>query len=81
MESVLDVIVLEQFITDLEEGTQQWVYWHQLQSVAEALNMAEAYAEAEKGARQKKCLSLDICVSFLLSSPSFYPFQKREERM
>lgn len=47
-------LVLEQFNGDLEEGTQQWMPSHQLQSVAEALKLAEAYTEEEKSTCQHK---------------------------
>ncbi|KYO27710.1 hypothetical protein Y1Q_0005267 [Alligator mississippiensis] len=47
-EGVLDQILLEQFLWDLEEDTQRWVWRHQPQSSEEALRLAEAFSNSEK---------------------------------
>lgn len=48
MAEVLDLFMLEQFLEDLEEGTQCLVRRHQPQGMEEALTLAEAFTAAEK---------------------------------
>lgn len=46
-EVLVDQILLEQFLRDLEEGTQLWVRCHLPRSVEEALRIAEAFPTTE----------------------------------
>uniref|UniRef100_A0A7M4FGE1 SCAN box domain-containing protein n=1 Tax=Crocodylus porosus TaxID=8502 RepID=A0A7M4FGE1_CROPO len=47
LQEVVDLIVLEQFLTDLSNSSQQWVQCHQSKTVEEASQLAEDYAAAE----------------------------------
>lgn len=47
VEEVLNLIVLKQFINDLEVNTQKWVKKHQPKLLAEALGLVEDYANAK----------------------------------
>uniref|UniRef100_A0AAR2IX28 SCAN box domain-containing protein n=1 Tax=Pygocentrus nattereri TaxID=42514 RepID=A0AAR2IX28_PYGNA len=49
-EEVLDLVVLEQFITCLPEETAAWVQCHQPESLDEATKLAEAHMAAYSGA-------------------------------
>uniref|UniRef100_A0A7M4EAK3 SCAN box domain-containing protein n=1 Tax=Crocodylus porosus TaxID=8502 RepID=A0A7M4EAK3_CROPO len=50
---VVDLVILEQFIKNVEVNTQKWVKRHQPRSLAEALKVTEDYlVEEERGGRE-----------------------------
>uniref|UniRef100_A0A7M4DX71 SCAN box domain-containing protein n=1 Tax=Crocodylus porosus TaxID=8502 RepID=A0A7M4DX71_CROPO len=53
-EDICDQILLEQFITDFEEGTQRWVRCHCPKSSCEALQLAEDFNMAQGETHQDR---------------------------
>lgn len=51
---VLDLFASEQFLTDLGEETEKWVWQHQPQTMEEALRLAESFMVAEEDVRRGK---------------------------
>lgn len=46
-DALADQILLEQFLGDLEDCIQHWVWWHLPQNCKEALRLAKAFAISE----------------------------------
>lgn len=46
-QEIIDLIILDQFLTDLSGSSQRWVQRHQPKTMEEVLRLAEDYASAE----------------------------------
>lgn len=53
-EKILDMLLLEQFLVDMEESTQRWLKRHQLKFSNNALRLAEDFVVAEGEVYQEK---------------------------
>lgn len=53
LEEIVDMILLQQYLNDLEENTQRWVRLHHAKMSTEALKLAEYFVHKGKGPVKK----------------------------